>query len=85
VPKATIKPAIGVITPNKRHDPAAKENEAIINALKSGHAPKNCAPLKMVTLATTARSSNKPRPGHHPGNVVKSLCSEISPNNEFSD
>ena len=82
-PIATIKLAIGVITPNKRHKPAAKENEVTINALKSGHARRNWAPLNMITLATTARSSNKPTPGHPPGNVVKSRCSEISPNNEF--
>jgi len=79
MPKATIKLAIGVITPNKRHKPAAKENEATINALKSGQARRNCAPLNMITLATTARSNNKPKPGHPRGNVVKSLCSEISP------
>ena len=68
----TIRLTRGVITPNKRHKPVANEIDTISEAFSSGHAARNCAPVWMTALATTVRSSNKPKPGHPVGNVVNS-------------
>jgi len=72
-----IKLTTGVIRPNKRHNPAANEIEATRDGFKFGHPSRNCTPVWITPLATTVRSSNKPRPGHPVGNVVNSLCTEV--------